>query len=297
MKSALLGLGSGLGEELLFGFSGKLAFVQDERFDTRSLDLIEGISMRAAPERTLLRDNANVTRKNRSWIWLAGFSFLVAMLLVLAIYFLAKPKTSPIVQYGSDSSISPLRRLMGLSDMPLRYAPTFKLTDQFGAPISLSQFRGHTVILAFMDSRCTTVCPVVTQEFQLAQKDLGSLGNKVDFVAVNINPLANSVADVVAFDQLHGLTNMQNWYFLTGPSQELLQIAQEYGITVIVPKNNDPNNIIHADYFYFVNSKGQERYLASPTVDQTKSGVGYLPQPTLTQWGQGIATYVKKITV
>lgn len=234
-------------------------------------------------------------QKRRNWLWFAVLPFLVSILIVVFIFLYMRPRPSAVVQYGSISSISPLRQLMGLSDLPRKNAPGFTLENQNGTMTSLSQFRGNVVILAFMDSRCTTVCPVVTQEFQLAQKALGAAGKRVDFVAVNINPIANSVADVVAFDQQHGLTNMTNWYFLTGQGPTLLRIAHEYGISVIVPADKNPNNIVHADYFYFVNPSGQERYLASPMVDQAKNGVGYLPQPTLVQWGNGIATYVRRI--
>ena len=37
------------------------------------------------------------------------------------------------------------------------HAPDIKLDNQFGQPMSLSQFRGRVVILAFSDSECTTV--------------------------------------------------------------------------------------------------------------------------------------------
>src|SRR5580700_2021822 len=43
------------------------------------------------------------------------------------------------------------------------HAPDIKLVNQFGQPMSLSQFRGRVVILAFSDSECTTVCPLTTQ--------------------------------------------------------------------------------------------------------------------------------------
>ena len=36
-------------------------------------------------------------------------------------------------------------------------APGFTLVDQFGRRVSLRQFRGRAVILAFVDSRCTTI--------------------------------------------------------------------------------------------------------------------------------------------
>jgi len=43
-----------------------------------------------------------------------------------------------------------------------RPAPDFRLQDQFGRTVSLTQFRGRAVLLAFVDSRCSTICPLTT---------------------------------------------------------------------------------------------------------------------------------------
>ncbi len=249
----------------------------------------------ATPPSTSPAGGSPRASRGRNWLVIAAIPFALSVALVVAVASYLHSRSAAVPVYGQLSSIPPLQRLMGLSDLPPRYAPAFQLVDQNGQSVSLGQFRGNSVVLAFMDSRCTTVCPVLTQEFLLAQKDLGTSASKVDFVAVNINPLAAQVSDVVAFDTLHGLTKMKNWYFLTGPGPQLLDIAKQYGISVIVPADKNPNDIIHADYVYFLNPKGQERYLASPVVDETASGAGYLPQPTLAQWGHGIASYARQV--
>ena len=56
-------------------------------------------------------------------------------------------------------------------------APEISLTNQFGQPMSLSQFRGKVVMLGFEDSECTTVCPLTTQSMVLAKELLGKAGN------------------------------------------------------------------------------------------------------------------------
>ena len=80
--------------------------------------------------------------------------------------------------------------------MPERPAPNFTLTDQSGESVRLSEFHGKSVVLTFMDSRCTEVCPLIAQEFIDAEKDLGRRARSMVFVGVNVNPHANSVADV-----------------------------------------------------------------------------------------------------
>ncbi len=234
-------------------------------------------------------------RSRSRYLLFAAVPLVISVVLVAAVLTYQRLHSTGISGYAGGTSVSSLQQLMGLSELPNRAAPNFTLLDQSGQTVSLSQFRGKAVALAFMDSRCTTVCPLLAEELQLAQKDLGSAANKAVFVAVNVNPLAAKVSDVVAFDTLHGLSGMANWYFLTGTPSQLFNVANRYGISVLVPKNNDPNNIEHTDYVYLIDSKGLERYLVVPVVDVTKSGTGYLPEPTLAQWGHGFATYLLKV--
>src|SRR5438445_3583296 len=70
----------------------------------------------------------------------------------------------------------------------------FKLTDQFGHSVTLSSLRGHEIVLAFIDSRCKTLCPLTAQIMYDARLQLGSsAATRVDLVAVNTNPTATSV--------------------------------------------------------------------------------------------------------
>ncbi len=196
---------------------------------------------------------------------------------------------------SAGDTVNPLAQLMGLGDLYGRAAPPFSLTDQRGTQISLSALRGRAVLLAFMDSRCTSVCPVGADEFLLAEHDLGASASRIDFVAVNVNPLSESVAAVAHFTRLHGLSKLHNWYFLTASTPVLDAVWKAYGIEVILPKG--ATQTVHADYLYFIDRAGRERYLASPQVAIREDGTGYLPRATLTQWGQGIATYLERSLV
>src|SRR5712692_1817881 len=89
---------------------------------------------------------------------------------------------------GIPASVSTsLANLMQLSPVPHAAAPGFTLTDQSGRPVSLASFRGRTVVLTFMDSHCTDICPLVSREFIDASKDLGSAARNAVFIAVNVN--------------------------------------------------------------------------------------------------------------
>ena len=81
-------------------------------------------------------------------------------------------------------------------------APDVKLVNQFGQPMSLSQFRGRVVMLSFEDSECTTVCPLTTQSMVLAKELLGKAGSSVQLLGVDANPDAIKVADVMDYSRV-----------------------------------------------------------------------------------------------
>jgi len=136
-----------------------------------------------------------------------------------------------------------------------RSAPDFRLMNQFGQPMSLSQFRGKVVMLSFEDSQCTTVCPLTTQSMLEAKQLLGAAGEKVQLLGVDANPDATSVADVLAYSRAHGMVNQ--WDFLTGPRSQLKAAWGAYNIAVQIEKGQ----IDHTPALFVIDQQGRERKL------------------------------------
>lgn len=135
-----------------------------------------------------------------------------------------------------------------------KMAPDFTLIDQFGKTVSLSQFRGKVVVLAFQDSECTTVCPLTSQEMVMAKNMLGpKAASQVQLLAVDANPNAHSVADVKAYSEAHG--TMQSTLFATGTDQQLGNVWKLYDIYVAVTKGA----IDHTPGVYIINPQGKEK--------------------------------------
>lgn len=196
---------------------------------------------------------------------------------------------------GLPSTVStPLASLMALSPVPTKPAPDFTLTDQNGTTRSLSSFRGSAVVLEFMDSHCTDICPIISQEFIDAHRDLGTAASHVVFVAVNVNDNHAAVSDMAAFSHEHQLDTIPNWHFFTGSKSALHAVWADYGVAVQVPSPNA--DIIHSSFAFFISPGGDERYLANPTDDHTSSGAAYLPAGPLASWGEGIALVSRSLT-
>jgi cytochrome oxidase Cu insertion factor (SCO1/SenC/PrrC family) len=226
--------------------------------------------------------------------WLSFGVAPFAFSLVLALAVTAYTQAHSAGSGGTPAAGAPGRvttaQLMNLAPLQPRRAPGFTLTDQHGKRVTLASFRGKAVLLGFYDPRCTQVCPVVAQMLRLADKDLGPYAAHVAFLGVNVNPSAESVADVRHFSVIHGLASLPNWYFLTGPTARLSAVWRAYGISVSLPAGAAETD--HSDYLYFLNPLGTESYLAEPVTGQ-KHGVGYLPAGTIARWGRGIAQYLK----
>jgi cytochrome oxidase Cu insertion factor (SCO1/SenC/PrrC family) len=139
-----------------------------------------------------------------------------------------------------------------LGELP---APDFRLQNQFGQSMSLSQFRGKVVMLAFEDSECTTVCPLTTQSMLEAKQLLGSAGDKVQLLGIDANPDATSVADVLSYSRAHGLVNQ--WDFLTGSLAQLKSTWGLYHIAVQI----EQGQIDHTPALYVIDQQGRERKL------------------------------------
>lgn len=131
-------------------------------------------------------------------------------------------------------------------------APGFTLTNQFGQRMSLRDFRGKVVILAFADSECTTVCPLTSQSMLAAKQLLGAAGRKVALLAVDANPVATKVADVMAYSRAHGMVNQ--WDFLTGSKGQLSAVWKDYHIYVQIQKGL----IDHTPAVFILGPSGRE---------------------------------------
>jgi len=135
-----------------------------------------------------------------------------------------------------------------LGDKP---APDFKLVNQFGQPMSLSQFRGKVVMLAFEDSECTTICPLTTQSMVLAKELLGKAGNSVQLLGVDANPDAIDVSNVRDYSRVHNMTNQ--WDFLTGSLAQLKSVWKSYNIAVQI----ESGEIDHTPALYMIDQQGR----------------------------------------
>lgn len=133
-------------------------------------------------------------------------------------------------------------------------APDFSLTDQFGDPERLSDFRGRLVMLSFIDSHCATICPLTAELMTRTARTLGPR-YPVQLLAINANPDFTSVSDVRSWSSRHRM--LHRWLFLTAPLSELKTVWSSYGIQAEVVRGD----VAHTAVIFLIDTAGRVRAL------------------------------------
>jgi cytochrome oxidase Cu insertion factor (SCO1/SenC/PrrC family) len=192
------------------------------------------------------------------FVWLAAVVVAVGIGMLLRLQQNGLPPAPPAASAAAILANTPVDAGAILSAR----APGFTLVDQYGRTVTLTQFRGKIIVLAFVDSQCTTICPLTTQSMVDAERMLGpKAASHTVLLGIDANPVATSVADVRQFSQEHGLMN--RWLFLTGSRAELDRIWKAYGIYVAVTHGQ----IDHTPALYVIAPDGREHWVAQTTME------------------------------
>jgi len=109
-------------------------------------------------------------------------------------------------------------------------APDFTLTSQDGNPVSLHDFRGKVVAIAFIYTSCTDVCPMLTANMASVQEKLGpAFGSKVAFLSITVDP-ERDTPEVLKEYANNFSADPKGWVFLTGEAEAVRQVGLKYGV-------------------------------------------------------------------
>jgi cytochrome oxidase Cu insertion factor (SCO1/SenC/PrrC family) len=197
------------------------------------------------------------------WWWRVTPSYLTQVLATVAAVIVVLVGAVPLASAAVNPNADPILAVAvdgtpNTVDLP---APAFRLVDQRGRPVSLSDLRGRTVALTFLDPVCTSDCPLIAQEFRDANTLLGPGANRVVFVAVVTNEIYRSTAVTQAFDRQEGLDQMRNWLFLTGSLSALEHVWAQYGIVADVAPAGAM--VAHSELAYLIDARGHTRVVLS----------------------------------
>jgi cytochrome oxidase Cu insertion factor (SCO1/SenC/PrrC family) len=187
---------------------------------------------------------------------------------------------------------APLPSFMGLRVIKGHVAPAFTLFDQHGKTTSVPAPAPTVVVLTFFDATCNDICPVLADEIEQADQDLGASAGDVEFVTVNTQPSALAQADETPALVGTGLGALPNWHMTTGPLASLDRVWRSYGVSITVAQKTGLE--AHTNVMDFIGARGDLEYEATPFADESGTGSFSLPPASVQRWGQGIATYARR---
>ena len=152
------------------------------------------------------------------------------------------------------------------TDLDSTLAPDFHLKDQFGKPISLSQFKGRPTVVTFLYTHCPDICPVVADKLHTVVQSLGKDAPHVAILAVSMDPKGDTVSAVLNFSRAHKLAN--TWHFLVGTLNQLAPVWSSY--TVDAQAATSAGTVTHSTIVYVIDKQGRERVLLDDNFTPTQ---------------------------
>ena len=112
-------------------------------------------------------------------------------------------------------------------------APDFVLVNQDNQSFDSTRLRGKVVVVNFIFTTCTDVCPLFTINLVELQRRLNArYGDKFFLVSVTTDPEVDSPKHLKAYAERHR-ADLKNWAFVTGSEPQLKEVWKGFGVQVI----------------------------------------------------------------
>ena len=106
------------------------------------------------------------------------------------------------------------------------------MLNQEGNRFDSTTLHGKVVVLNFIFTTCTDVCPLFTANLAQLQRTLKNEQGNVFFVSISTDPEVDSPKVLKSYAQRYG-ADFQNWAFLTGSEAQLQQVWKSFDVRVI----------------------------------------------------------------
>jgi cytochrome oxidase Cu insertion factor (SCO1/SenC/PrrC family) len=98
----------------------------------------------------------------------------------------------------------------------------------------MADTKGRVVVMTFIYTHCTDLCPFITLKVKDTRDQLGKDADKAVFVAVTTDPQRDTEKVIAAYSRAAGLYDA--WHFVTGPAASVKDVWYNYGVGVDIEK-------------------------------------------------------------
>jgi protein SCO1/2 len=200
-----------------------------------------------------------------SWRLASRLSVVTFAILVVILVTILQQNKVGSVNTGATTASAASSTSTGLQGTDLGGTPAadFRLTDQFGKSVALSQFKGKPVVLTFLYTNCPDQCPLTAEKLHTTMQDLGSAAQNVGIIAVSTDPARDNVAAALKFSEEHSMQDY--WHYLVGSHATLAPIWSAYHIYA-QPQQQTVN---HSLGLFLIDKQGHQRIFLDNSFEPT----------------------------
>jgi len=157
---------------------------------------------------------------------------------------------------GSSSTTTADPPLAGGLVKPPTQEPPLQLDNSLGQPVNIADYRGKAVLVTFIYDHCPDICPLIVGNLHAAQSQLGKEADKVQIIAVSVDPKGDTPKTVNAFLADHQMTGRMQYLIGSRPQLEKVW-ANWHIISKNSSKKGNPDAVEHSALIYGITGSGQ----------------------------------------
>jgi protein SCO1/2 len=133
----------------------------------------------------------------------------------------------------------------------------FKLTNQLGEAVSLSDAKNRILVVDFFFTSCPTICPTLTQHLKRVQDAYAKNDTLIQIISITVDPTRDTVKTLKYYADRNNI-DPKNWWLLTGDKKEIYDLARHEFFVNAVEGDGGPDDFIHTEKFVVID---KDRYI------------------------------------
>lgn len=142
----------------------------------------------------------------------------------------------------------------------------FSFIDQHHQAVSQKNVEGKIHVANFFFTSCGLICPKMTNNMKLVQKEFSS-DNNVAILSFSVTPWIDDATKLNEYAKLNEINSM-NWHLLTGNKTAIYQLArQSYFAEEELGFTKDSTEFLHTEHFLLIDKSKRIRGIYNGTLE------------------------------
>ncbi len=142
---------------------------------------------------------------------------------------------------------------------------SFELINQNGEKITQADYEGKIYVADFFFTRCTTICPIMTNNMVEIQKAFLD-NDEVKLLSLSVTPEIDSISVLRNYALEKGVIDSK-WNITTGNKKHIYELARKSYFAVVEQGDGGLQDFIHTTNFILIDKKKQIRGIYDGTDD------------------------------